>query len=122
MTVDCKHCGAQIHKDKRYTWKDNSGSDVCGWNGGNEPHEPVYDELVAIRLADMPDTRCGNCGCLFGQPYSLSPVNKIICERAIVVTDFRTDVLCRSCKASYNWLPEDWARVNPEHYVRIPRG
>jgi hypothetical protein len=46
--MECKHCGAQIHFEPGaagdtaypYVWVDNSGGDVCGWDGGNEPHEP----------------------------------------------------------------------------------
>lgn len=38
----CQHCQEQINKDTE-VWVDNSGGDVCGWNGGNEPHEPTPD-------------------------------------------------------------------------------
>ena len=38
MTGECIHCGCQIHWDG-IVWVDNSGGDVCGWDGGNEPHE-----------------------------------------------------------------------------------
>jgi hypothetical protein len=34
----CTHCGAQVHMEDT-VWVDNSGGDVCGWAGGNEPHE-----------------------------------------------------------------------------------
>jgi hypothetical protein len=44
--MTCKHCGYQIHEE-RYpqgiVYVDNSGGDVCGWDGGNEPHEPKGD-------------------------------------------------------------------------------
>jgi hypothetical protein len=47
--IRCKHCGYQIHSDKDLDgsifYFDNTGGDVCGWNGGNEPHEPEDDEL-----------------------------------------------------------------------------
>ena len=39
----CKHCGWQIDSESvnNFTvWVDNTGGDVCGWGGGNEPHEP----------------------------------------------------------------------------------
>ncbi len=45
----CKNCGAQIHAEHwpqgvlGITWIDNSGGDVCGQAGGNEPHEPQDD-------------------------------------------------------------------------------
>jgi Rieske Fe-S protein len=38
----CTHCGCQIFWDG-YEWIDNSGGDVCGWDGGNEPHEDILD-------------------------------------------------------------------------------
>jgi len=40
----CKHCRYQIHEETPGIFVDNSGGDVCGWNGGNEPHEPSEDE------------------------------------------------------------------------------
>ena len=78
------------------------------------------DILARVRLADVADRCCGNCGCTFGQLYP-GRDSRDVCERAIVVTDFRTDVLCRRCRCSYKWHREDWRQVNPEHYVRIPR-
>jgi hypothetical protein len=36
----CKHCGRQVYSDGR-VWIDDTHGDVCGWNGGNEPHEPA---------------------------------------------------------------------------------
>lgn len=41
---ECKHCGAQIYRDGP-VWVDNSGGDVCGWDGGNEPHEPLHPHI-----------------------------------------------------------------------------
>ena len=38
--MTCVHCGCQVHRDGHGTLLDNSGGDVCGWDGGNEPHEP----------------------------------------------------------------------------------
>ncbi len=38
VTGNCIHCGCQIHLEAE-VWVDNTGGDVCGWNGGNEPHE-----------------------------------------------------------------------------------
>lgn len=44
MIDTCIRCGAQIHAegtwpyDSDVTWVDNSGGDVCGALGGNEPH------------------------------------------------------------------------------------
>ncbi len=37
--MTCSHCGAQLYADNQGTLIDNSGGDVCGYNGGNEPHE-----------------------------------------------------------------------------------
>lgn len=40
----CRHCGQEVHNepapDGAACWVDETGGDVCGWDGGNEPHEP----------------------------------------------------------------------------------
>lgn len=36
----CSACGQLICADETGTWVDNTGGDVCGVNGGNEPHAP----------------------------------------------------------------------------------
>lgn len=38
----CGACGSQIHGEDN-AWVDNSGGDVCGVAGGNEPHAPMID-------------------------------------------------------------------------------
>lgn len=43
VTGECVHCGAQLHREKG-VWVDNSGGDVCGHGGGNEPHQDILDE------------------------------------------------------------------------------
>jgi hypothetical protein len=35
----CRHC-LRLIEDDRGAWVDATGGDVCGWDGGNEPHEP----------------------------------------------------------------------------------
>lgn len=40
---DCKHCGAALYLD-RGVLTDRTGGDVCGHNGGNEPHEMQEQE------------------------------------------------------------------------------
>ncbi len=44
----CKRCGCQIFRDKNGVWIDNSGGDICGIEGGNEPHsdELDYDYII----------------------------------------------------------------------------
>ena len=36
----CRHCHKPIIEDHFGTWVDETGGDVCGWDGGNEEHEP----------------------------------------------------------------------------------
>jgi hypothetical protein len=45
---ECKYCHKRITatydpaapQEHAAVWVDDSGGDVCGWDGGNEPHEP----------------------------------------------------------------------------------
>lgn len=40
-TAFCRHCDEIIYQDSLGTWIDEAtGGDVCGWDGGNEPHQP----------------------------------------------------------------------------------
>ena len=39
----CRHCHKPIIQDAQGTWVDDTGGDVCGWDGGNEAHEPVEE-------------------------------------------------------------------------------
>jgi hypothetical protein len=58
-TAFCRHCDEIIWSDDLGTWIDErSGGDVCGWNGGNEPHEPdtEQDILRACPRSDVPHT------------------------------------------------------------------
>lgn len=41
---DCKHCGQEVRADDHGTLIDPTGGDVCGWDGGNEPHETTDDD------------------------------------------------------------------------------
>jgi hypothetical protein len=56
QTKKCKYCNSSI-KDEGIdnpVWVDDTGGDVCGWNGGNEPHEPYgfnYDLESRMRIA-----------------------------------------------------------------------
>ena len=43
MLGRCIYCGCQLHKEDG-VWVDNSGGDVCGYDGGNEPHIDILDE------------------------------------------------------------------------------
>jgi len=43
MTGTCKHCGCQLHYDGK-VWVDNTGGDVCGYDGGNATHEDILDD------------------------------------------------------------------------------
>ena len=49
MTGKCINCGCQIYTEpkilKKGVWIDNSGGDVCGWDGGNGPHVDLLEEL-----------------------------------------------------------------------------
>jgi hypothetical protein len=67
--------------------------------------------LATVTLANAGNTLCGNCGCTFSPDR---PARR-------VVTDFRTDVLCAPCTASYTWEPAAWQMLNPEHWIRVPR-
>ena len=44
----CKHCRKPVHVDAG-VWVDESGGDVCGWDGGNEPHE-VEGQWTTVEL------------------------------------------------------------------------
>jgi hypothetical protein len=62
----CKECGNDIQADDQGTWLDETGSDVCGWNGGNEPHEPTPDTVDCSRCGRPVEyaygvTTCENC-------------------------------------------------------------
>jgi hypothetical protein len=51
----CKYCEKSIYQDDKGAWIDDTGGDVCGWNGGNEPHEPEegdedYDKEPDVRV------------------------------------------------------------------------
>lgn len=52
----CKHCGWQINSEpvgNMVAWVDEmTGGDVCGWGGGNEPHEPMHPLETEL---------CSNC-------------------------------------------------------------
>lgn len=43
--AECAACGSQVHRDEHDVLIDNSGGDVCGVEGGNEPHVETYDWL-----------------------------------------------------------------------------
>ena len=45
----CAHCRRPIGQVDGDVWIDETGGDVCGWDGGNEPHEPRHPE---IRIGD----------------------------------------------------------------------
>lgn len=47
--MECVRCGAQVYRDEQGSLIDNSGGDVCGWDGGNELHE-LGDEGVPSDL------------------------------------------------------------------------
>lgn len=61
----CSHCGLTLtsslgevnrHGYRKVVWSDAaSGGDVCGWDGGNEPHVPIEVEhrfIVTVTAAD----------------------------------------------------------------------
>lgn len=65
---------------------------------GSSPLRTVaYSRLLRI-VAERRAALCGNCGCSEGQGGA--PVRT-------TVRDWRTDVLCDACVASYDW--SDWA-------------
>jgi len=39
MHLRCEHCAQRVVMDSLGTLVDESGGDVCGWGGGNEPHD-----------------------------------------------------------------------------------
>lgn len=45
----CVHCSKEIHallSPDGLVWVDHeTGGDVCGWDGGNEPHTPIGDNI-----------------------------------------------------------------------------
>jgi hypothetical protein len=45
-------------------------------------------------------TLCGNCG--------TNHARALDSDRWVTVTDWRRDVLCPRCQASYTWLTADW--------------
>ncbi|CAB4129705.1 hypothetical protein UFOVP115_93 [uncultured Caudovirales phage] len=44
---NCLECGCQIWLEGG-VWVDNSGGDVCGANGDNEPHQASGDEITHL--------------------------------------------------------------------------
>jgi len=51
----CANCGCQIHTEGN-VWVDNSGGDVCGMFGDNDPHVDILE--VEIPLHDGDDEPC----------------------------------------------------------------
>ena len=50
----CEYCLKSIYQDSYGNWiDDETDGDVCGWQGGNEPHLPGIDPDVY--LAPEPD-------------------------------------------------------------------
>jgi hypothetical protein len=47
ISDNCLECGNQIWIENE-TWIDNSGGDVCGINGDNEPHHASGNETLTI--------------------------------------------------------------------------
>ena len=50
---ECIHCQDQVFADESGALIDNSGGDVCGAQGGNEPHELVDDDLHNPTAEDL---------------------------------------------------------------------
>jgi hypothetical protein len=53
--MECVRCGSQVWRDGAGTLIDNSGGDVCGVLGGNEPHSLDDDSVtsyVEVEFAD----------------------------------------------------------------------
>lgn len=53
----CVHCVQSVRRDGQGTLIDASGGDVCGWDGGNEPHElreDVNERLDALGFQEVP--------------------------------------------------------------------
>ena len=50
MNETCAHCGKPLHNEPATNgsavWVDDTGGDVCGWDGGNEPHEVLGRTVV----------------------------------------------------------------------------
>lgn len=103
MTDDCKHCGCQLHWDG-IGWIDNTSGDVCGWNGGNEPHEPY---LPMIGEASMKTFPCPNCS---------NPI--LACQRCVHCghIDAKTDCNCSHCK----WLQESYGKCDSASSESLP--
>jgi len=43
----CANCGCQIHFDG-IVWVDNSGGDVCGMFGENDPHVDILEVEIPL--------------------------------------------------------------------------
>ena len=44
---ECLDCGCQVWLEGD-VWVDNSGGDVCGFDGGNDPHHASGDEITHL--------------------------------------------------------------------------
>lgn len=48
MIYVCVHCRREVINlpvdDENPCWIDETGGEVCGWDGGNEPHNPFLQK------------------------------------------------------------------------------
>lgn len=48
-TVTCLYCN-QVIRPENGVWVDPTGGDVCGYDGGNEPHLPVATQYIQLSI------------------------------------------------------------------------
>lgn len=57
---ECRNCEAGINADDHGAWIDNTGGDVCGWDGTNESHVPLAEGgvLLDVYMIDHGNVAC----------------------------------------------------------------